>query len=162
MKRFSVDIATQANPHAMVIPGGQLDPAYPDADVYIGTPRPAKAPPGRACAVAQRYVELINGGDYAGVAALYADDATFLEPMRPTLHGRAQISAFYTQRIGSMKPQIMAVSYLGNDSECVVTLTRRVEIDGRQRYVLVSVDHFLINSDGKILSMAAFARPARG
>lgn len=146
----------------MIVPGGQLDPAFPDADVYIGTPVAATAPGGRACAVAQRYVELINAGDYAGVAALYADDATFLEPMRPTLQGRAQIDEFYTKRIGSMKPQIVAVAYLGNDAECMITLTRRVEIGGQQRYVLVSVDHFLVDAKGKISSMAAFARPPRG
>lgn len=146
----------------MIVPGGQLDPAFSDADVYIGAPKAATAPEGRACAVAQRYVDLINAGDYPGVGALFSDEATFLEPMRPTLRGRSQIDEFYTKRIGSMKPRIVAVSYLGNDAECMVTLTRQIEIGGQQRYVLVSVDHFLIGVDGRILSMAAFARPARG
>jgi len=31
---------------------------------------------GRARSIAQRQVELINTGDYSGVAALYADNAT--------------------------------------------------------------------------------------
>jgi len=146
----------------MIVPGGQLDPAFPDADVYIGTPKAAAVPAGRACAVAERYVSLINAGDYAGVAQLFADNATFLEPMRPTLRGRAQIDEFYTRRIGSMKPKIIAVTYLGGGAECMITLTRQVEIGGQPRYVLVSVDHFLVGEDGKILSMAAFARPERG
>lgn len=158
---FAQGIARAAETE-MIVPGGQLDPAYRDADVYIGTPVAAMPPRGRACALARRYVELINLGDYPGVAALYADDATFLEPMRPTLRGRAQIDEFYTRRIGSMKPQLIAVSYLGSEPECAVTLTRRIDLAGAPRYVLVSVDQFLVDAKGKIRSMVAFARPARG
>jgi SnoaL-like domain len=147
---------------AMIIPGGQLDPAFPNADVYIGPPEPAKLPPGRACALAHHYVELVNAGKYLEVAALFADDATFLEPMRPTLHGRAEIDAFYTRRIGAMAPQVMGVSYFGNDSECMVELALQVDMAGQKRWVLVSVDHFILGDDGKVKSMTAFARPVRG
>lgn len=151
--------AAQAEP--MVVAGGALDPAYPGADVYLEKPAEPDVPPGRACAVAARYVELVNAGDYAGVAALYADDATFLEPMRPNLKGREQIDAFYTQRIGAMMPRIAAVSYLGNARECMVALALETPIDARPRWVLVSVDHFLVDDAGRIESMAAFARPVR-
>lgn len=145
----------------MTVAGGELDPAYPGADVYLGKPKPPTIPPVKACAVAERYVELINAGKYVEVAALYADNATFLEPMRPTLRGRDQIEGFYTGRIGGMQPTVVAVSYLGNDRECMVALALRTRIDGGQRYVLVSVDHFILDDDGKIVSMAAFARPPR-
>ena len=145
----------------MVVPGGALDPAFPDADIYLEPPIAAVAPNTRAGATARRYVELVNAGDYAGVAALYADDATFLEPMRPNLQGRAQIDEFYNKRIGSMKPTIVAVSYLGTEGECSIMLTLRTEIGGAQRYALVSVDHFVVNPNGKIRNMTAFARPAR-
>ncbi|MEJ5979510.1 nuclear transport factor 2 family protein [Novosphingobium sp. PS1R-30] len=145
----------------MIVPGGELDPAHPGSDVFLRAPREPSVPPGRACEVARRYVELINAGDYAGVAALYADDATFLEPMRPTLHGRAQIDEFYAKRIGAMKPRIVAVSYLGGEEECMVSLALRTAIGGEERFVLVSVDHFLVNAQGRIVSMIAFARPPR-
>ena len=145
----------------MIIAGGQLDPAFPDADVYLGTPTTPVVPPGRACALAQRYVALVNAGKYLEVAVLFADDATFLEPMRPTLHGRAQIDAFYTRRIGAMAPQVMGVSYFGNDSECMVELALQVEIGGHKRWVLVSIDHFILGEGGKVKSMTAFARPVR-
>ncbi len=145
----------------MIIAGGQLDPAFPGADVYIGMPAVPSVPPGPACAMAQRYVELINAGKYAEVAALYADNATFLEPMRPTLRGREAIDAFYTRRIGAMAPRIAAVSYLGNDRECMVALALETEIAGQKRWALVSVDHFILDTDGKIASMTAFARPVR-
>lgn len=145
----------------MVVAGGHLDPAYPGADVYRDTPAEPALPPGRACALAARYVALVNAGDYAGVAALYADDATFLEPMRPNLHGRAEIDAFYTRRIGAMQPRVAAVSYLGDDRECMVELALQTAIAGRPRWVLVSIDHFILAPDGRIRSMAAFARPTR-
>jgi hypothetical protein len=146
----------------MVIPGGHLDPAFPNADVYIGTPDNPAPPPGRACALAARYVELVNAGKYLEVARLFADDATFLEPMRPTLHGRAQIDEFYTKRIGGMAPQVMAVKYYGDDTECMVELALQVDLAGQKRWVLVSMDHFILGEDGKVKSMTAFARPVRG
>ncbi|MGE3693139.1 MAG: nuclear transport factor 2 family protein [Novosphingobium sp.] len=143
------------------IPGGVLDPAFPDADVYLGEPANPEPPPGRACALARRYVDLVNAGKYAEVAALFADDATFLEPMRPTLHGRAEIDEFYIKRIGSMAPTVRAVKYFGDDEECMVELALLTEIGGAKRWVLVSMDHFILDADGKVKSMTAFARPVR-
>ena len=151
----------QAIEPPMLVSGGQLDPAFPGADVYIGTPASPAVPATPACAMAERYVTLINAGKYAEVAALYADTATFLEPMRPTLRGRAEIDAFYTSRIGAMAPKIAATSYLGNEAECVVALALQTTIAGQPRWVMVSVDHFIIGADGKIASMTAYARPAR-
>jgi hypothetical protein len=146
---------------AMTVPGGEIDPAFPYADVYKVAPVSSAIPATRACRLAARYVELINAADYAGVAALYADDAVFLEPLRPSLHGRAQIDAFYAGRIGGMHPQILAVTYLGDDRQCMVELALQATIQNQPRYVLVSVDHFVLNAAGKIQSMTAFARPAR-
>jgi hypothetical protein len=145
----------------MRIAGGALDPAFPDADVYLETPPSATVPPGKACALAAHYVELVNAGDYLGAARLFADDATFLEPMRPSLQGRAQIDDFYTRTIGAMKPYVIAVAYAGGDRECMVALANRVEMGGKPRYALASVDHFVLREDGKVDSMVAFARPAR-
>lgn len=143
----------------MTIAGGTLDPAFAQSDVYLETPPSAPVPPGRACQLAARYVALVNGGDYLGAAALYADDATFLEPMRPSLKGRAQIDEFYTKTIGGMKPHVIAVAYTGGDRECMVALANRFVVDGKPRYALASVDHFILRGDGKIDSMVAFARP---
>jgi hypothetical protein len=143
----------------MTIAGGTLDPAFAALDVYLETPPSGPVPPGRACQVAARYVELINGGDYLGAAALFHDDATFLEPMRPSLKGRVQIDDFYTRVIGGMKPHVIAVAYTGDDRECMVALANRHTIGGKSRYALASVDHFILRADGKVDSMVAFARP---
>jgi hypothetical protein len=149
----------QALAAPMTIAGGTLDPAFANMDVYLETPPSAPVPPGKACQVAARYVELINSGDYLGAAALYHDDATFLEPMRPSLKGREQIDGFYTKTIGPMKPHVIAVAYTGNDRECMVALANRMMHEGKARYHLASVDHFILRDDGKIDSMVAFARP---
>lgn len=145
----------------MVVAGGELDPAIPGADVYLAGPEPPAVPPVKACALAERYIALVNAGEYSKVAALYADDATFLEPMDRPLRGREQIDEFYNSQIGGMKPAIAAVSYLGNDRECMVEIALQTQIDGEPRYVLVSIDHFILGEDGKIVSMAAFGRPRR-
>jgi ketosteroid isomerase-like protein len=149
--------AAMAGP--LTIAGGTIDPAFPDRDVYLQTPPSAPVPSGKACQLAARYVELINSGDYLGAAALFHDDATFLEPMRPSLKGRAQIDEFYTKTIGGMKPHVIAVAYTGNDRECMVALANRTMIEGKPRYYLASVDHFILREDGKVDSMVAFARP---
>lgn len=145
----------------MLAPGGAIDPAIRDADVYLTKPADPAVPPGQACAVAARYVELVNAGKYAEVAALYADDATFLEPMRPNLQGRQQIDEFYTRRIGAMAPQVAAVAYFGDETDCLVELALHAPVGGDMRWVLVSMDHFIVAENGKISSMTAFARPMR-
>jgi hypothetical protein len=144
---------------SLTIAGGALDPAFANADVYLETPASAPVPPGRACQLAARYVELINAGDYLGAAHLFHDDATFLEPIRPSLKGRAQIDEFYTSLIGAMKPHVIAVAYTGNDHECMVALANRFDAGGEPRYALASVDHFVLREDGMVDSMVAFPRP---
>lgn len=145
----------------VVVAGGELDPAFSGADVYLKDPKPATAPPGRACAAAREYVELVNAGRYANVAALFADDAVILEPMRATARGIGEIRHFYESRIGAMRPQVVAVAYVGNDRDCMVELAARRELQGRMRYTLVSVDHFTLGKGGKVARMVAFARPPR-
>lgn len=145
----------------VAVAGGALDPAFPGADVYLGAPRSAAVPAGPACQAARRYVELVNKGDAVAVSALYADDAIILEPMRRTIRGRPQIDEFYATRLAQMRPQLVGVSYLGNARECMVELANRTQIGEEQRYVLVSIDHFILKPDGKVATMVAFARPPR-
>lgn len=154
--------AMSAPADSVTVAGGTLDPAYPDADVYLGTPEAAAVPDGAACKVAARYVELVNAGDAAGAAALYSDDAVILEPVRKTIRGRAEVDEFYATRLARMRPHIVAVSILGNDRECMIELANRMDVDGAPRFVLVSIDHFTLDEDGKVAHMVAFARPRRG
>jgi len=154
---LSSQVAAAEGP--MIIPGGQLDRAYPKADIYLETPHEPSIPPGAACQVAKRYVDLVNAGKYAEIAELYADDATFLEPVRPSLQGKQAIRDFYTRRIGSFQPEVTPVAFIGNDVECVMELAMKMEIDGRPRWLLVSVDHFVLDGDGDVKLMVVFSRP---
>lgn len=150
-----------ASPPAISIPGGQLDPAYPGADVYLAKPESGIVPQTAACEAARRYVERVNDGDADGTSALFSDDAVILEPIRRTISGRAEIDEFYSTRLSVMKPHVVAVAYLANGDECMAELANRMEIDGQNRFVLVSIDHFILGEDGRFSSMVAFARPPR-
>jgi hypothetical protein len=145
----------------IAIAGGQLDQHFPGAEVYLAVPAQAIAPEGKACLAARRYVEYVNAGQFLNVASLFADEAVILEPTRQIIRGMARIRSFYEGRIDTLKPQLVAVAYLGDSSDCMVELATRREVQGQQRYALVSIDHFTVGSDGKILRMVAFARPPR-
>jgi hypothetical protein len=156
-----VVIPTRADEPPVVVAGGALDASFTGADVYVDTPRAAAAPTGRACAAAAQYVSLITEGQVAKVADLFEADAVVLDPTRRILHGRAAIGAFYENTIGAMRPQLVAVAYLGDDADCVVELAAKRPVRGALRFALVSVDHFTLGPTGKVARMVAFARPAR-
>ena len=145
----------------VVIAGGALDPAYDDADIYIAMPPPPKVPAGRACKMAKTYVDYHQAGRFADVPSLFAPDAILLEPSRLKVRGMEGITQFYAKAIGSMKPEIAAVIYLGNASDCMVELAVRQMIDGKPRYRLASMDHFTVGASGKIIRMIAFQRPSK-
>lgn len=153
-----VSAATGAS-NPVQIAGGALDPAFNDADVYIGVPTPAKAAAGPACRVAQDYIAFVQSGQYDKVVELFSSSAVLLEPTRQHVQGREAIAKFYAETIGRMKPDIVAVSYVGNKTECMVAIAARENIAMQSRYKLVSVDHFTLDTTGKVVSMVAFVRP---
>jgi SnoaL-like domain len=143
------------------IDGGALDPAFDDTDVYVGVPAQATATGGAACRVAQEYIKLVRDGQYTQVAALFAADAVVLEPTRQHVQGREAITQFYAGTIGRMRPDIVAVSYVGNDRDCMVSIAVRITLDAQSRYKLASVDHFTLDSSGNVQRMVAYVRPGR-
>lgn len=149
------------SPQPTPIPGGKLDPRFPGAEIYLTPPMRAKPPAGKACKVAERYVDLVNAGRYNDVAALFAADALLLEPMRSTARGSLEINDFYAHRIGAMRPEVVPVAYAGDNRDCMVELATKIDLSGERRFALVSIDHFTLDAHGKVLHMIAFARPAR-
>lgn len=143
---------------ALAVAGGELDPAMRPRDVYKKKPVAALADPETACTVAERYVSLVNAGQYAQVADLFADDAVLMEPGGVADRGRDGINAFYTGRIGGMRPTLIPVAYVGNRTDCMVELAVERQIDGTTRYTLTSVDHFTLDPAGKVARMVAFSR----
>lgn len=150
--------ASAASAGQVVIAGGALDPAYTGADVYIDTPPPPKVPRGQACKMAKAYVDYHQAGRFADVPGLFAADAALLEPTRLNIRGKEAITKFYAKAIGSLKPDIAAVFYLGDATDCMVELAVRQMIDGKLRYRLASMDHFTVDATGKIIRMVAFQR----
>lgn len=150
-----------ARAQAVTVAGGALDSGFTGADVYLGTPKAAKAPATKACSAARSYVDLINGGQFQKLAGLFEEDGVVLDPMRQDIRGRDQIRAFYEGRIGKMRPELIAVAYLANGRDCMVELAARRDVRGAMRYALVSIDHFTLGKAGKIARMVAFARPPR-
>ena len=59
----------------------------------------------------------------------------------------------------SDKDVIAPVAFVGNESECMMELAMEMPVDGRPRWILVSVDHFVLDDDGKVKLMVVFARP---
>lgn len=144
----------------LVLPGGLAD-ITPTGEFYRGVPRSAVAQPGTACMAAKRYLELVNSGRYAEMADLFTPDAVVLEPMRGpsggAARGRAEIDAFYSRRIGGMRPHVVGVAFVGTRSDCM--LENAAKVPPSTRYSLSSINHFAVNRQGKITRMVAFARP---
>ena len=145
------------DPAPLMVAGGALDPTLRPRDVYIGTPTAAVADPATACTLAERYVAAVNTRRYADIAALFAPDGIFYEPSQEIARGRAAIEEAQ-RKIGMIKPQIIPVAYVGNKTDCMVELSVGVEIDGKPRTMLVSIDHFTVDDKGLATRMIAFAR----
>jgi hypothetical protein len=145
------------DPAPLMVAGGALDPTQRPRDVYVGTPTAAVADPATACSLAERYVAAVNARRYADIAALFTPDGIFYEPSQAIARGRAAIEEAQ-RKIGMIKPQIIPVAYVGNKTDCMVELSVGVEIDGKPRTMLVSIDHFTVDDKGLATRMIAFAR----
>lgn len=148
--------AQEAASPPLDLSGGIADPTQ-SGEFYRGVPRPATPPPGTACVVAQRYLALINAGRYAEVSKLFAPGASVLDPMRGVARGTAEIDAFYSRQIGALRPHVIGVAYLGDRRDCM--LENAAKVPPSPRYRLSSINHFTLDSRGKITRMIAFARP---
>lgn len=146
-------------PAPIAISGGAIDPTVTDKDIYIGVPVSAKAPP--ECRAAEKYLEYLNSGQAARMAELYADDAVAMPPMLgKRAVGKKELERFYGEFIGKMPtPKTVAVSYVAGGGECYQAIATLKTINGKEVYVLGTVDLFRVNPAGKITSMMAFQRP---
>lgn len=143
------------------VDGGVLDPAFPDAEVFIGVPTAAKAPP--SCKTSETYLALIKARQFDKIADLYTDDAVVRPPLKGGLAvGRQQIDDFYRNVVAKVQPDIIAVAYAGGPGECFQVHAVRKSMGGEQRYVLTTAALFSMDSAGKFTRMVAFPRPGAG
>lgn len=141
------------------VPGGVLDPAHADKrDVFIGTPVDAKAAP--AYRLAQTYIEHVQARDFHKLPDLFTDDAVIYPPLRrKPVVGRAEIVDFYENTIAKVTPIAKAVSIFGEGDDCFMELSIPMDVDGEERYVLTTIDHFTLAPDGRFNRMIVYLRP---
>lgn len=145
----------------IVISGGELDPGFTGAEIYLTDPTPAQAQPGTACELVESYVEGSNSGDYRNVSVLFDDEAVILGPAREVVRGKKQVDSFYKKKINGLNPTVVAVSYVGDELDCMVALSAQVKIRGETRFALAALDHFTVGESGKFVRMVNYPRPPR-
>ena len=155
----AITLPVSAQENAVSIPGGQLDTSIAGADVYVGEPTPADPGPTAACQLARVYVDTLRAGQYEEMSKLFADDAVILDPLRLSVKGHLDIGDFYRNRVGSIRPQVIGVAYIGQGNDCILELATQVKINGESRYALQGLDHFTLNAAGKFSRMVVFLRP---
>jgi hypothetical protein len=141
-------------------PGGVVDAALADRlDAYVGTPAQAQPKPPYASAL--KYIELCQAGRYVELATLFTDDAIIFPPVRrKPARGRAEIEAFYRDVVGKFAPKVIGVSIVGDGPECFMELALAIEVDGKPRHTLSSIDHFTVAPDGRFSRMIVYVRPS--
>ncbi len=142
-----------------LVPGGELDPKYADKrDVYIGRPKDAVASP--AYRQAQKYIELVQARKFEGLPDLFTEDAVIFPPMRrKPVVGRAEIEDFYANTVAKVTPYTVAVAIFGEGNDCFMELAPQFDVDGEQRFLFTTIDHFTLAPDGRFSRMIVYLRP---
>jgi SnoaL-like protein len=112
---------------------------------------------GGACSAPHEYVKLINDAKYDSVGSLFTDDAVYMGPDGKTRHGSRDIGAFYSSFLPKLKPQLHASKFFEQDSECMMELESKNKRTGE--FAPIAVDHFTVDSAGKISSFIVYLRP---
>jgi ketosteroid isomerase-like protein len=105
---------------------------------------------------ADRYVEIINRGEYSKLQDLFAADAVFLAPGQQQFRGREEISVFYEQFLGEITPTIRIVSYLEQGNDCVYELEAITK--DSSSFTLGAIDHATLNGEGKVVRFSVFTK----
>ena len=104
--------------------------------------------------VFQRYCELVSAGDFEGIAALYAEDATVEDPVGSTPHrGRDAIREFYRASAGAVRLELEGrVRSAGNEG--AAAMVARPAANPKMR--VETLDVMTFGDDGLVTSMRAF------
>ncbi|MBV8360684.1 MAG: nuclear transport factor 2 family protein [Deltaproteobacteria bacterium] len=116
----------------------------------------SSAPDG-ACGAPHQYVKLINDGKYDSVGSLFADDALYMGPDGKTRHGSRDIGAFYSRFLPKLKPHLQASRFFEQGNECMMELENKTHRTGE--FMPAAVDHFTVDSAGKISTFIVYLRP---
>jgi len=124
---------------------------------YAQNPGQNTSAPGGACSAPHQYVKLINDGKYDSVGSLFADDAVYMGPDGKTRHGSKDIGAFYSRFLPRLNPHLQASKFFEQGNECMMELENKNNRTGE--FMPAAVDHFTVNSAGKISTFIVYLRP---
>lgn len=105
----------------------------------------------------QAYIDLFNTSDHAGIADLYADDATVEDPVgSPVKKGKAEIAAFYKMAVATGARLALAAPIRASHGDSAA-MAFDVQLNMPQgKAVIRVIDVMTFNSAGKFTSMRAF------
>jgi hypothetical protein len=115
------------------------------------------SPAGGACSAPREYVKLINDGKYDSVGSLFADNAVYMGPDGKTRQGSKEIGAFYARFLPKLKPHLQGSRFFEQGNECMMELENKNSRTGE--FTPAAVDHFTIDSAGKISRFIVYLRP---
>jgi hypothetical protein len=110
-----------------------------------------------ACDAPRECVKVISEGNYDAVGGLFADDAVYMGPDGTIRHGAKEIGKFYKKFLSAYKPQIRAASFIQQDNDCILELEGKSKKSGE--YAFRGIDHFTIDSEGKVAKFVVYLRP---
>lgn len=105
----------------------------------------------------QAYIDTFNRADAAGIADLYADDATVEDPVgSPLKKGKAEIAAFYKMAVATGAKLKLAAPIRASHGDSAA-MAFDVELNMPQgRMVIHVIDVMTFNAAGQFTSMRAF------
>ena len=108
-------------------------------------------------AAMQAYIDLFNQGDHAGIAALYADDATVEDPVgSPLKNGKAEVAAFYQMAVKTgAKLKLAAPIRASHGNSAAMAFDVQLNMPVGEAIIQV-IDVMTFADDGRFSSMRAF------
>ena len=108
--------------------------------------------------VCEKFVELVNAGDFDAIADMFAEDAVLSPPpaVAPPARGREAIRATYHASIATMKPTITSATFIPAGNRCAMLISGTSE-NGPQPAMDV-VDIVTLDDAGQIASVVVYAR----
>lgn len=108
-------------------------------------------------AAMQAYIDTFNRGDAAGIAALYADDATVEDPVGSAVKsGKDAITAFYAMAVQTGARLRLAVPIRGSHANAAaMAFDVELYMQG-QKSIIQVIDVMTFNAEGKFQSMRAY------
>lgn len=105
----------------------------------------------------QAYIDLFNISNHAGIADLYADDATVEDPVgSPVKKGKAEIAAFYKMAVATgARLALAAPIRASHGNSAAMAFDVQLNMPAGKAVIRV-IDVMTFNEAGKFTSMRAF------